>query len=223
MHPSIEKAKEQGRHLLEPEALGLLQDHGIAVPRHAVVRAENEVLEAADGFGWPVVMKIVSPDILHKTESGGVILNIQNEKQAIDAFSRLTSLRSGGARVEGCIIYPYQSHDLEFSVGMLRDPQFGPVITFGLGGVWIEVFRDITYGIAPLSHEEADDMLQSVRAHSILEGMRGRAPADRQALCDLLVRLSRMAMNETAIQEIDLNPIFPLEQGYFIADARVIL
>jgi acyl-CoA synthetase (NDP forming) len=106
---------------------------------------------------------------------------------------------------------------------MVRDLQFGPVITFGLGGIWIEVFRDIAYGIAPLSYKEAEDMLDSIRAHSILKGMRKRSPADRKALCELLIRLSQMAMKEDAIKEIDLNPVFPMEKGYFIADGRVIL
>lgn len=219
----IEKAKHEGRHLLEPEALSLLEEYGIPVPRHILIHSENEALEAAKSLGFPVVMKIVSPDILHKTESGGVILNLQNERQVNEAFCRLASLESTGSRVEGCIVYPFQHHDVELSVGMLRDSQFGPVITFGLGGIWIEVLRDIAYGIAPLSFEEAEEMLRSIRAYSILAGTRGGKPADSGALCELLVSLSRMVMKETAIQEIDLNPVFPLETGHFIADARIIL
>jgi hypothetical protein len=168
-------------------------------------------------------MKVVSPDIIHKTESGGVFIGLQNEKQVSEAFSQLYSLESKEKRIEGLIIYPFQKHDVELSVGMVRDLQFGPVITFGLGGIWIEVFRDIAYGIAPLSHKEAEDMLDSIRAHSILKGMRKRSPADRKALCELLIRLSQMVMKEDVIKEIDLNPVFPMEKGYFIADGRVIL
>jgi len=223
LHPLIEKARREGRHLLEPEVLSLLDGYGIQVPRHVLIHKENEALKAASSLGWPIVMKIVSPDILHKTESGGVILDLRDEKQVSEAFSRLSSLESTGNRIEGFIVYPFQKHDVELSVGMVRDSQFGPVITFGLGGIWIEVFRDIAYGIAPLSREEAEDMLDSIRAHSILEGFRKRAPADRKALCELLVRLSQMVMKEGAIQEIDLNPVFPMEKGYFIADGRVIL
>lgn len=223
MHILIEKATREGRHLLEPEVLSLLEDYGIHVPRHILIHNEDEALKAAISLGWPVVMKVVSPDIIHKTESEGVFLDLRNEKQVSEAFFQLYSLESTGNRIEGLIIYPFQKHDVELSVGMVRDFQFGPVITFGLGGIWIEVFRDIAYGIAPLSHKEAEDMLNSIRAHSILKGMRKRLPADREALCKLLVRLSQMVIKEDVIQEIDLNPVFPLEKGYFIADGRVIL
>lgn len=223
MHLLIEKATREGRHLLEPEVLSLLEDYGIHVPRHILIHNEDEALKAAISLGWPVVMKVVSPDIIHKTESEGVFLDLRNEKQVSEAFFQLYSLESTGNRIEGLIIYPFQKHDVELSVGMVRDFQFGPVITFGLGGIWIEVFRDIAYGIAPLSHKEAEDMLNSIRAHSILKGMRKRLPVDREALCKLLVRLSQMVIKEDVIQEIDLNPVFPLEKGYFIADGRVIL
>jgi acetyltransferase len=223
LHQLIEKAKQEGRHLLEPEVLSLLEGYGIQVPRHMVIHNENEALKAAKSLGLPVVMKIVSPDIIHKSEFGGVILDLRNEKQVSEAFSRLSSLESTGKKIDGFIIYPFQKHDVELSVGMVRDSQFGPVITFGLGGIWIEVFRDIAYGIAPLSFEEAEDMLDSIRAHSILKGVRKRKSVDRDSLCELIVCLSQMAMKENAIQEMDLNPVFPLEKGYFIADGRVIL
>jgi succinyl-CoA synthetase beta subunit len=223
LHPLIENAKRAGRHLLEPEALGLLEAYGVRVPRHAVVRSEGEALSAARSLGWPVVMKIVSPDILHKTELGGVDLNVGTESQVSESFTRLSSLTGGGKRFEGIIVYPFQKHDAELSVGMVRDAQFGPVITFGLGGIWIEVFRDIAYGLAPLSTPEAEDMLDSIRAQAVLKGARNKPPADREALCRLLVSLSRMVKKEEAIRELDLNPVFPLEKGYFIADARIIL
>jgi len=223
LHCSIEKARREHRHLLEPEVLSLLRDYGLRVPPHKVVREEPEALDAARAMGWPVVMKIVSPEILHKTEAGGVILDIQNEKHLRDAFSRLSSLRDQGKRVEGFIIYPFQKHQVELSVGLIRDAQFGPVITFGLGGIWIEVFRDLAFGLAPLSPEEAEEMLESIRGRALLRGFRKQPPADRQSLTELLVRVSRMAEKEEAIQEMDLNPVFPLDQGYFIADARIIL
>jgi acetyltransferase len=168
-------------------------------------------------------MKIVSPDIIHKTEVEGVILNVQNEKQVSDAFSRLSSLEGTDKRIEGIIIYPFQKAEVEISVGMVRDSQFGPVITFGLGGIWIEVFHDIAYAIAPLSIEEAQNMLNSIQAHEILKDFRKRKSVDRKSLSELLVRISQMAVKEVAIQEMDLNPIFPMEKGYFIADGRVIL
>lgn len=208
---------------MEPEVLSLLEDYGIHVPPHKVIQNEKEALEAAKSLGWPVVMKIVSPDIIHKTEVGGVFLDIQNEKQVNDAFSCLSSLESADKKIEGIIIYPFKKAEIEISVGMVRDPQFGPVITFGLGGIWIEVFRDVAYAIAPLSLEEAQDMLDSIQAHEILKDFRKRKSVDRQSLSELLVRISHMAVEEDTIQEMDLNPIFPLEKGYFIADGRIIL
>lgn len=223
MHPLIERAKLEGRHLLEPEALRLLEEYGISIPRHQFARTETEVLEASKTLRWPVVMKVVSPDIIHKTEVGGVVLDIKNRRQAIKAFSQLMSLKDRGLSIHGVLICPFQDHGIEVSAGMFRDPQFGPVITFGLGGIWIEVFRDISYGLVPLSYKEAEEMITSIRGHSILEGIRGRMKADRQALCELLVCLSHLVMEEESIQEIDLNPLFPLERGLFIADARFIL
>jgi acyl-CoA synthetase (NDP forming) len=223
MHPSIERAHREGRHLLEPEALGLLEEHGISVPRHAFVRTKAEALLAAKHLGWPLVMKVVAPHILHKTEIGGVILPINSEKELTKAFSRLVSLDGADSKVEGVLVCPYQPHETEVSVGMIRDSQFGPVITFGLGGIWVEVFGDLTYGIAPLSSAEAEAMVHSTRGYPVLAGERGRKASDAQALCQLLVSLSRMVLEEEAIQEIDLNPVLPLERGYFIADARIIL
>ena len=223
MHPLVEKAKQEGRPLLEPEALSLLNHYGISVPEHRFVRTEQETLEACQDLGWPVVMKVVSPDVLHKTEAGGVILNIQSKRQATKAFSQLTALGKRGHRIHGIFICPFQSHDIEFSAGMIRDEQFGPVITFGLGGIWIEVLQDVSFGIAPLSQEETAEMISSIRGKTLLEGKRGKKPADREAISDLLVRLSRMAMEEEAIREMDLNPIFPLEKGVFIADVRIIV
>lgn len=223
MHPLIERAKKEGRNLLEPEVLILLKEYRIKVPMHRVVQNEEEALNGGKSLGWPIVMKVVSPDILHKTEFGGVILDIRNERQTKEAFFRLSLLKKKVPTVEGFIIYPFQKHDIELSVGMVRDPQFGPVITFGLGGVWIEIFRDLAYGIAPLSMKEAEEMINSIRAHSILEGLRKKPTADRGSLCRLLVSLSLMAVKEKEILETDLNPIFPMEKGYFIADGRIIV
>lgn len=223
MHPFIEKAKTEGRALLEIEALSLLKDYGISVPEHRFAQGREEALEACQALGWPVVMKVVSPDILHKTEAGGVVLNLTNKREVIKAFSRLMALGNGGRRVLGVLVMPFQAHEVELSAGMFRDAQFGPVVTFGLGGIWIEVLRDISYGIAPLSSHEAEEMIASIRGHAVLEGKRGKRPADREALRDLLVRLSRLVMTEEAIQEMDLNPFFPLEKGVFIADVRVIV
>ncbi len=223
MHPLIEKAKQERRHLLEPEALGLLEGYGISVPGNRFVQTEEEALSAATLIGLPVVMKVVSPDILHKTEVGGVILPIDSEEAVRKAFSRLVSMGSGRINVLGVLVSPFQRHEIELSAGMIRDPQFGPVMNCGLGGIWIEILQDSAYGIAPLSLPEAEAMLRSLRCYEMLTGARGRRMADGRALCELLVSLSRMVLDEEGIQEIDLNPIFPMERGYFIADARILL
>ena len=223
MHPLVEKAKQEKRPLLETEALILLNHYGFTTPEHCFVETEEEVLKACQELGWPVVMKVVSPHILHKTDAGGVGLNVRTKKQAAKTFSQLISLEEAGHRVHGVLVYPFQSHDIELSAGMLRDEQFGPVITFGLGGIWIEALQDVSFGIAPLSSNEAEEMISSIRGHALLEGKRGKKPADREAISDLLVRLSQMALQEETIQEMDLNPFFPLQKGVFIADARIIV
>ena len=223
MHPSIEKAKQEGRPLLETEALGLLSSYGIPVPAHHFVRTEKEALEASQELGGPVVLKVVSPDIVHKTEAGGVILHLKGKREIARAFHRLISLREAGHDVHGVLVCPHQDHEIELSCGLFRDAQFGPVITFGLGGIWIEVLRDISYGIAPLSRDEAAEMIGSIRGRAVLEGLRGKRPVDREALAGMLVRLSEMSLKEEGIRELDLNPIFPVEKGLFIADARIIV
>jgi acyl-CoA synthetase (NDP forming) len=223
LHPLIEKAKREERPLLETEALSLLGHYGVTVPEHHFAGTEKEVLEACRELGWPVVIKVVSPDILHKSDVAGVILNVKTKKQATKAFSQLISLEKGGHRIHGVLVYPFQSHDIELSAGMSRDEQFGPVITFGLGGIWIEVLQDVSFGIAPLSSDEAEEMISSIRGHALLEGKRGNKPVDREAIRDLLIRLSQMALQEEVIREMDLNPFFPLEKGIFIADARIII
>ena len=223
MHPLIEKAKQEERPLLETEALSLLTHYGVTVPEHHFARTEQEALEACQDLGWPVAIKVVSPDILHKSDVAGVILNVKTKKQATKAFSQLISLGKSGHRIHGVLVYPFQSHDIELSAGMSRDEQFGPVITFGLGGIWIEALQDVSFGIAPLSSNEAEEMISSIRGHALLEGKRGKKPADREAIRDLLIRLSQMALQEETIQEMDLNPLFPLEKGVFIADARIIV
>jgi len=219
----IEKAKTRARHLLEPEALELLQDYGISAPHYRWVRTEEEAIEAAEALGWPVALKVVSPDILHKTDLGGVALSLQDRSAVAKAFSRMISLGRDGKKIEGVLLTPFQSHDIELLVGMVRDAQFGPVITVGLGGIWVEALGDVAYGIAPLSMEESEVMIRSMKSYPVLLGLRGKKGADIEALGELLVRLSRMALAESGIREIDLNPIFPLEKGLFIADARIIL
>lgn len=223
MHALIEKAIREGRHLLEPEALKILRDYGIAVPQHAFVETEEEAKKAAQSLGWPVVLKIVSPDVLHKTEVGGVFLDIRNVQGVAKAFRQLKALEKEGLRVSGILVSPFHPPDMELLVGMVRDPQFGPVITFGLGGIWVEIYRDVTYGIAPLSPEESMEMIEGIKAFPLLQGQRGQKGVDLIALSDLLVRFSRIALEETALEAVDLNPVFPLERGYFIADSRFLL
>lgn len=208
---------------MEPEALALLEDYAIPVPRHVLVQTEEEAIRSAETLGWPVVLKVVSPDMLHKTEMGAVALDLRDAEEVIKAFRRLRSLEKEGLSIRGILVCPFQPHDTELIVGMLRDPQFGPVITFGLGGIWVEVYRDVSYGIAPLSREESMEMMERIKAFSLLRGARGRREADLEALSNLLVRLSKLALQETSVEAIDLNPVFPLEKGFFIADARVIL
>jgi len=223
----LEKAVKEGRRILtvyeSKLAVGL---YGLPVTRMEFARNEEEVLKAAREIGFPVVLKIVSPDIIHKMDVGGVVLDIKSEEELVKAYhDMLEEVRKHvpGARVEGVLIEEMLKPGVEVIVGGLRDRQFGPVVVFGLGGIFVEIFKDISYGIAPVDEEEAIDMIRSTKAYEILKGYRGKGPYDVAAVADLIVKTSNFIWAyRKYIAEIDLNPVFVYEKGLKIADARII-
>ncbi len=200
-----------------------LAAEGLPVPSYRWVEDAAAAARACAELGYPVVMKVVSPDILHKSDAGGVRLNITDDAAARAAFAALAgSAERAGARFCGAVIYPMVHDAVEAIVGLARDPQFGPVVLFGLGGIFTEVLRDVVVRVAPLDHERALAMVRALRAFPLLAGARGQAPRGLPALADLLVRVSALPFRYPELGELDLNPVFLLSRGGVIGDVRVI-
>jgi acyl-CoA synthetase (NDP forming) len=206
---------------LEPDAMGWLRENGIATPPFRFAVAADEALAACAEIGFPVVMKVVSPDILHKSEHGGVIVGIRDEAAARRAFQTIRE-RATRADFRGVVIYPMICGAQEVLVGISRDPQFGPVIAFGLGGIYTEVLRDVALRVAPVDHAEAAAMIRSIRAFPILAGARGQRACDLDSLADLLMHVSELPFRYPDIAELDLNPVFAGPDGAVVGDVRVI-
>ena len=221
---AIGKAIQEGRNLVEPEAYELLEAYGVSVPRHRVVNSAEQAEVAAAELGYPVVAKIVSPDVLHKTEIGGVLLNL-NDAAAVRAAYRQIVERSRQARaaLRGVLISRMAPPGIEVIAGLTQDAQFGPVVMFGLGGIFVEVYRDVSFRLIPLTELDAASMIREIKASPVLQGVRGGRPTDLKALVDLLLTVSRMAVENPEIAEMDLNPIIVYEEGLSVVDARVLL
>lgn len=226
MNPLIEKARQEGRNLLEPEALTLLQECGIPVPRWALTATEEEALEAARTIGFPVVLKIVSKDILHKSDVGGVKVGMEDEqalRQAYRAIQDSVARHCPTAQVEGILVEDCSPSGLECIVGMTRDPQLGAALMFGLGGVFVEVLRDVAFQLVPICEEEAHEMVTSIKGAKLLTGYRGQVPRDLAAIEDLLQKVSSFVQAHPEINELDINPVLVYEHGLRVVDARVLL
>lgn len=206
---------------LEPDTMVWLRENGIPTPPFRFATTAAEAASSCAEIGFPAVMKVVSPDILHKSERGGVIVGIGDQAAAVEAFETIRE-STAGADFRGVIIYPMISGSQEVLIGLSRDAQFGPVIAFGLGGIYTEVLHDVALRIAPIDHSSADAMIRSVRSFPILAGARGRQPCDLDALADLLVTVSQLPLRFPEIAEIDLNPVFAGPKGAVAGDARLI-
>lgn len=207
--------------LLEPTAMAWLKENGVSVPEFRFVTAETEVAAACRSIGYPVVMKVVSPDIIHKSDVGGVQLNIRDDDAARAAFAALQQA-ARGKDFRGVIIYPQLSGGQEVLIGLSRDPQFGPVVALGLGGIYAEVWRDVALRLAPIDHAGALAMMREIRSYPLLAGARGRPAADLDALAELLVAVSRLPLIYPEIAEVDLNPVMVFARGAVAVDVRII-
>ena len=181
---------------------------------------------AASSMDGPLAMKIVSPDILHKTEAGGVKLNLTTDLEIEAAYKAIMkgAIRyNAGARIEGILLEPMMKSGLELIVGTKMDDQFGPVIMFGIGGTLVEVLKDVVFRVLPISERTARRMIERIRSVDLLNGFRGNPAVDRKALKNLLLTISEMVGSYKQIQEIDLNPIIAYEKGLAVADARILI
>jgi acetyltransferase len=219
--PCEEKKLPCGGRMLEPEAMAWLRENGIPTPEFRFAANVEQTVQGCREIGYPVVMKVVSPEIVHKSDWGGVALDIREEaaaKAAFDAIQRAAA----GKDFRGVVIYPMICGGQEVLMGITRDPQFGPVVAFGLGGVYTEVLRDISIRLAPVARAEAEAMIREIRSFPILKGIRGQSPRDLNALAETLVHFSRIPFCYPEIAEIDLNPVFVLSKGVMVGDVRVI-
>ena len=226
MHRIIQKAKKEKRSLLETEAKELLKEYGIPVPNFKLIKRESEIIGLAKEINFPIVMKIVSPDIIHKTDAGGVKVGIKDEKEAELAYQEIISKvkkYNKEAQIFGVITYSMISKATEIIIGMIKDPHFGPVVMFGLGGIFVEVLKDISFRILPIEERDAEEMIAEIKGYKILKGIRGELPKDIKAIKDLLMKISQLTTENPEINEIDLNPIFVFEKGLQVVDARMIL
>jgi acyl-CoA synthetase (NDP forming) len=207
--------------LLEPEAMRWLGENGIPTPRFGLAATPGEVVKVCGEIGYPVVMKVVSPGIIHKSEWGGVKLNIGDDQAARQSFQQI---REAAGRVDFCgvVIYPMIRPAQEVLLGISNDPQFGPVVMFGMGGIYTEVLGDISLRVAPVDCAGAGQMIREIRAFPILAGARGQPPCDLDALADTLVKFSWLPFQYPEVAEIDLNPVFLFSKGLVVADVRLI-
>ena len=207
--------------LLEPDLMAWLRENGIPVPEFRTARSADEAVAAARAIGYPVVMKVVSPQILHKSEWGGVLLGIADDGAVRAGFERLARV-AAGVDFRGVVIYPLVQGAQEVLVGLFQDPQFGPVVAFGAGGIYTELLRDVALRVAPVDRAGAEAMVRETRAYSLLAGARGRPPGDLDALADLIAQVSYLPFLYPEIAEMDLNPVFVLPQGVLVGDVRLI-
>ncbi|MCS7385898.1 MAG: acetate--CoA ligase family protein [archaeon GB-1867-005] len=223
----IEKALAENRkYLLESEAKKICAAYGIPVTRFKVATSEEEAVKFARELGYPVVFKIVSPDVIHKSDVGGVILNIKDDDDAKKAYKQIlenVKKHVPDARIVGVFVQEMAPQGLEVIVGAIKDPQFGPTIMFGLGGIFVEILKDVTFRIAPVTREDAEEMIKEIKGYPLLKGYRGKPPADEKAIIDIILKVSKLIVDYPQISQLDLNPIFVYEKGAKVIDARIIL
>lgn len=218
--------KENRKVLLEPEAKTICIDYDIAVTKFNVAKNEKEAEEYAEQIGYPVVLKIVSPDIIHKSEAGGVKVNLQTSEEVRSAYKDILQSAkkyNPKANIVGVLVQEMAPQSTEVIIGAVKDPQFGQTLMFGLGGIFVELLKDVTFRIAPITEQDALDMIVGVKAYPLLKGYRNMPTVDIKAITDLLISTSKLIMEHPEIKEIDLNPIMVYEKGAKAVDARIIL
>lgn len=214
------------RILTEDEAKRILAEYKIPVVKEILARSKDKAVRAARQIGYPVAIKIVSPDIIHKTEAGAVLLNINSKKELIEGYDRIlknASRYSPSAQIKGVLVQKMVKSGREVIVGLLRDVQFGAVVMFGLGGIFVEILKDTSFRVAPVTTNEALEMIKEIKAYKILEGVRGEKNSDINAVADVIVKVSKLGIERSEILELDINPLFVFERDVLAVDARIVV
>lgn len=223
----LAEARAEGRTLLdEVEAKSILRDAGIPATAATLARSRDEAQSQAEAMGYPVVLKVVSPDIAHKSDVGGVKLNLADRAavgQAFDEIMANAKKAEPNAHIKGVSVQQMAKQGTEVIVGMTTDPQFGPVMMFGLGGIMVEVLKDVSFRLVPLSTKDAGQMIDEIKGKPVLQGVRGQPPADLDALKSTIVKVSELVEQHPEIRELDLNPVFAYPDGALAVDARIVV
>src|SRR6478609_2290332 len=223
----LDEVKKEGRDsLTAPEGKLVCDAYGISVPKEGVVSSAAEASKLAGSMGFPVVMKIVSPDILHKTEAGGVIVGVKSADEAATAYEQIIANArkyKADAKIVGVQVQQMIKGGQEVIVGAMTDDSFGKLVAFGLGGVLVEVLKDVTFRLAPATQKDAESMLDGIQAAEMLKGVRGGEAVNREALSSLIVRVSQLVSDFPEISEMDLNPVFASKEGAIAADVRIVV
>jgi acyl-CoA synthetase (NDP forming) len=239
MHGIVERGLTERRNLLEPEAMALLSEYGLPVPRHELVSTPEQALAAAECIGYPVVLKVVSQDVLHKSEIGGVKTGIESAEAlkkawqevsaAVESAGRHTAGRQGagrrnaGSTPEGFLVCEQAPPGLECIIGAVKDPQFGHALMFGLGGIFVELIKDVAFRVLPITRADAGQLVKETKSYKLLSGIRGQEAKDIEAVIDCLMKTAAVVQENPVIAEIDINPIVIYERGAMVLDARILL
>ncbi|MFC1987235.1 acetate--CoA ligase family protein [Chloroflexota bacterium] len=223
----IDRARSEGRSVLtEIEAKELLKQAGVSVVDTKLATSKEEAMFISQQLGLPVVLKIVSPDVIHKSDAGGVKLGLKTARQAGKAYDDIIKAikkQNPEAKIQGVSVQKMARPGVEVIIGMSKDAQFGPVLMFGLGGIFVEVLKDVSFRIVPLVPRDAKEMIREIKGYPLLEGYRGQEPVDIANLEKLMLKVSDFVEKNPEVKELDLNPIFAYRDGAVAVDARVIL
>jgi acyl-CoA synthetase (NDP forming) len=223
----LARARQENRTVLtEIEAKQILMQSGINCTDTRLAATKDAAVKLSEQFGYPVVLKVSSVDISHKSDAGGVKVNLKSKSEvenAFDAIMRSCKAAVPAAKIEGVSVQGMAKPGTEVIIGMTKDPSFGPVIMFGLGGVFVEVLKDVAFRVVPIEKSDAEEMVNEIKGKKLLEGYRGQEPADVAYLQQMLLKLSDFVNETSEIEEIDMNPVFSYKDGAVVVDARIIL
>jgi acetyltransferase len=221
----LDRVQAAGRtQLTEVEALKAFKAYGVPTIPYRVAHSEEVAIEVAEELGYPVVLKIISPDVVHKTDTGGVRVDLRSPAEVAEAYRAIVLSvreRHPEARMEGVLVESYLRGGREVIVGMSTDPRFGPILMFGLGGVYVEALKDVSFRVQPVTRIDAEEMVRSIRGFPLLEGIRGEAGSDLETLAEVIQRISQLVGDHDRILELDVNPFLAFPQGGMALDARV--
>lgn len=223
----LDQAEKEGRSILtEFESKRILRQAGIPVVETRLAKTQKEAVSLSRKMGFPVVLKISSPEVIHKSDSGGVKLSLNNAaevKRAYDEILKKVKKLYPEAAVHGVSVQKMVRPGTEVIIGTSKDPQFGPVIMFGLGGIFVELLKDVSFRVIPVKGKDAQEMIQEIKGYPLLKGYRGKEPASITALVEIILKISKFIEQNSQVKELDLNPIFAYRDKAVAVDARIIL